>query len=425
VLPGLGEELFFRGFLGRGLVARYGPVRGILATSLLFAVTHVDPVQVSYTFLLGVALHVVYLTSGSFVAPVLLHTLYNLAGLTLRRSILTGTVDFGSPDGTVVVPPLLLLTALAAALLLGWLFYATRLVWRLPAGDPWTAGHVTAEMPPGDVAATPHYQRAGWAARTGATVAYGAFALALLHTGLMWFDPQTAWAHTRQGNSLASLDKLDLAIDEYTEAIRIDPNYAPAYSQRGEAYRQKSDYDSAVRDFDLALHLDPQLTDVYARRADIYRVRRQYDRALADCQRAIDLNASWAWGYTVRGAIHDDQGNYDQARVDYERSLRLDPSHAWTWQQLAWLQATCPEERYRNGRRAVDNATRACELSHWKEEGALTALAAAHGECNQFAEAVQRQKQALELATGQRKVVLQGYLELYQEGKAYHKPTHE
>src|SRR5262249_47982166 len=38
--PGLGEELFCRGFLGRGLVGRYGVTAGILLTSLFFGIMH-------------------------------------------------------------------------------------------------------------------------------------------------------------------------------------------------------------------------------------------------------------------------------------------------------------------------------------------------------------------------------------------------
>ena len=43
--PGIGEELWFRGFLGRGLVGRYGVIVGVLITSFFFGAMHVDPPQ--------------------------------------------------------------------------------------------------------------------------------------------------------------------------------------------------------------------------------------------------------------------------------------------------------------------------------------------------------------------------------------------
>ena len=33
----------------------------------------------------------------------------------------------------------------------------------------------------------------------------------------------------------------------------------------------------------------------------------------------------------------------------------------------AWFLATCPKAEFRNGKSAVEDATRACELTGWKE----------------------------------------------------------
>src|SRR5207253_8679607 len=56
--PGVMEELWFRGFLGRGLVGSYGRVAGVLLTSLFFGLMHLDPPHVVVTFVIGAALHV-------------------------------------------------------------------------------------------------------------------------------------------------------------------------------------------------------------------------------------------------------------------------------------------------------------------------------------------------------------------------------
>src|SRR5205085_9678359 len=77
VLPALGEELIFRGLIGRGLLARWGVVAGVLWTSVLFGLVHLNPAQAIAVIPIGVILHFVYLTTGSFWAPVLLHFLNN------------------------------------------------------------------------------------------------------------------------------------------------------------------------------------------------------------------------------------------------------------------------------------------------------------------------------------------------------------
>src|SRR5207249_3638911 len=81
--PGVSEELWCRGFLGRGLVGRYGPVAGVLLTSLFFGALHLDPPHVVATFCMGAALHVVYLFTRCLWLPILIHFLNNsLAVLT-------------------------------------------------------------------------------------------------------------------------------------------------------------------------------------------------------------------------------------------------------------------------------------------------------------------------------------------------------
>jgi membrane protease YdiL (CAAX protease family) len=75
--PGIGEELFFRGFLGRGLVGNHGVFLGVILTSVLFGVVHVEPQQVIYAPVMGIMLHFIYLNTRSLLMPMMLHTLNN------------------------------------------------------------------------------------------------------------------------------------------------------------------------------------------------------------------------------------------------------------------------------------------------------------------------------------------------------------
>src|SRR5579872_519937 len=51
--PAVAEELVFRGLIGRGLVARWGLIPGMLVTSILFGVMHLHPVQAIAVIPLG------------------------------------------------------------------------------------------------------------------------------------------------------------------------------------------------------------------------------------------------------------------------------------------------------------------------------------------------------------------------------------
>jgi membrane protease YdiL (CAAX protease family) len=83
VMPAISEELWCRAFLGRGLVGKHGPVLGVLGTSFLFGVIHVDPAQGMVAMVMGVGLHYFYLTSRSLLIPSLMHFLNNALAVVL------------------------------------------------------------------------------------------------------------------------------------------------------------------------------------------------------------------------------------------------------------------------------------------------------------------------------------------------------
>ncbi len=154
--PGLGEELFFRGFLSRGLVAHHGVRQGTLLASFLFGAIHLHPVQACGAFALGVALQFVFLETRSLWGAVLLHTANNtLAFVAMKYGPEFPISGFTSttPAGTIAHTPLPLVIAAAATV--ATLFVAlhrTRTRWLLPNGSEWSRGFVSAEGPRPEVA---------------------------------------------------------------------------------------------------------------------------------------------------------------------------------------------------------------------------------------------------------------------------------
>jgi hypothetical protein len=94
--------------------------------------------------------------------------------------------------------------------------------------------------------------------------------------------------------------------------------------------------------------------------------------------------------------------------------------------ELAWLLATDPDVKVRDGQEAVRLAEGACDLTQYRQYWVVDVLAAAYAESGQFGKAVETAKKAVDLAraVGQPSAErdIQKRLELYQAGKPYRRP---
>jgi membrane protease YdiL (CAAX protease family) len=166
----IAEELFCRGFLGRGLVARYGPLGGVLLTSFFFSVMHLDPPHIVTTFIMGICLHYTYLMTRSLLMPILLHFLNNSLSV-LSVTLLKGTAAGESIDHpeTFMYAP-----ALVLALAVGWALYRgrARLVPTADAKEPlWQPIFPGVEYPPAHSRTQVVRPWPGWQSLTGVALA--------------------------------------------------------------------------------------------------------------------------------------------------------------------------------------------------------------------------------------------------------------
>ncbi|PKM54311.1 MAG: hypothetical protein CVV00_08690 [Firmicutes bacterium HGW-Firmicutes-5] len=85
ILTPIFEELFFRGVVLSRLSHGFGPLVSILLSSVMFSLSHMNPVQSIYVFPVGLlAAYLVYKT-GSIFSAIWLHTLYNILNIYLAK----------------------------------------------------------------------------------------------------------------------------------------------------------------------------------------------------------------------------------------------------------------------------------------------------------------------------------------------------
>jgi len=146
------------------------------------------------------------------------------------------------------------------------------------------------------------------------------------------------------------------------------------------------------------------------------------EEALADAQTAVTLKPESGEAYAFRGRLRLTRREFTEARADFERVLQLarEPRTA-ALNEMAWFYATYPENAARDGKRAVELAKKACDLTQWNDARILDTLAAAYAETGDFSEAVKWQTQALSLpeALAEDRSGMKQRLGLYQKHQAY------
>src|SRR5579875_818983 len=124
--PGIGEELWCRGFLGRGLVGHYGAFFGVIAASFFFGLIHLDPCQGAMAMVLGLWLHFVYLTTRSLLLPMLLHFLNNSLSVSLSALASRFPQSQGLDTDPQAVPVSVCLAALFLLASVAYALYQSR-----------------------------------------------------------------------------------------------------------------------------------------------------------------------------------------------------------------------------------------------------------------------------------------------------------
>ena len=239
-------------------------------------------------------------------------------------------------------------------------------------------------------------------------------------------NPKDYAALNRRASAWRFRGNFDAALKDMDEAMRIS-NSSSTYNNRGLVWHARRDFEQAIADFSKAIEMNGHELNL-VNRASSYLANKENDRAIADANAALEMQPRYPEAFRVRGLAWLEKKEYDKAIDSFTRAIDIDAKHAdalaerarawaaksehararddfnqalrlepWnltiTANAALWL-ASCPDAKYRDGKRALELAL-AAQKREPSNSLVLQARAAAHAELGQLKEAVLWQEHAL------------------------------
>ncbi len=233
-------------------------------------------------------------------------------------------------------------------------------------------------------------------------------------------DPRYANAESNLGNALLRLGQPEKSLAHLRTAVELDPRDADAHNNLGNTLLQLGHREEAEAEYRQAFELDPSYAEAHNNLGALLLQLGQTDDAVNQLQKALRLSPDNPDAHNNLGNALLQLGRQDEAVAHYHEALKFRPDDANTQNNLAWLLATSPDGRIRNGREAVELAERADRSTGNTNPVIVATLSAAYAEAGRFAEAVKTARRALDLAaqTGNSALVdaIRAQAKLYESG---------
>lgn len=266
-------------------------------------------------------------------------------------------------------------------------------------------------------------------------------------------NPESAVPLIQRGRINLLAGDNEAAINDATLALQVSNDNVYALLLRAQAYGQTQQWEKGLADAERAVMLapgssqtlriwamlvsaagkidevlpelerqhrqSPEDTAALLKLAMLYAAKKQYEKAIDAYSDTLQHEPTNWFAFQGRADTYLSLGKQAEALSDYDQALKLDPENSGVLNNLAWLLATSPEEKLRDGKRAIELALKACDVTEYKQAHILSTLAAAYAETGDFDTARKWSSKAVEISDEPMKEQLSKELESYKESKPW------
>ncbi len=196
---------------------------------------------------------------------------------------------------------------------------------------------------------------------------------------------------------LAILQRWDDMLKDLNKLHALQPKSATVLSRRCVVLSILGKSEEALADADAAIALDSKNKELYEQKARLLFKNKKTNQAIAEVTKVIFVDDTRREALNIRANLWFVLSKWRNGFKDFEKILSYHPNDIETLNSYAWMKATLPFDEFRDGKKAVELANYACELSKWKKPHIIDTLAAAHAEVGDFDKATSLMKQIFDM----------------------------
>lgn len=214
-------------------------------------------------------------------------------------------------------------------------------------------------------------------------------------------------------------EKYDLAEGDINRALEIRPDIPQAILLRAGVYAAQKKFNAAITDLETLLKLDPTNVEIRLQIGSFYVADERPSKGIEIFTDVIKDNPESWMALRARGDAYLSTSKQAEAIADFEAALKIHQESDGLYNNLAWVLATSPDDKLRDGKRSIELATKACELTEYKAAHILSTLASGYAETGDWENAIKWSTKAVELGNETEIEQLKQELKSYEEKKPW------